>query len=401
MTNKEQKKSRIGLVLAGLPAYSETFFNNKINGLLERGNELVLFLDKPAQQAPAKWKLVNAPRVSRSVTPAQLFRFLGGLLWLMLRHSRTAWRLFRLERQDGHSLRHALETVYLNQHFLAFRGRLDWLHFGFATRTLRRENVARAIGAQMSTSLRGFDISIYPLRHPGCYDRLWRKLDKVHTISEDLLGIAHRNGLSTDTRWQKITPAIEVDRFVNAQRRFFQEGIVRILTVARLHWKKGLDYGLLALRELKQRGIRLEYTIVGNGPDWERLHFARHQLGLEEEVRFCGRLPHDAVPKLLWEHDIYLQPSVQEGFCNAVLEAQAAGMLCLVSDAEGLAENVVDGQTGWVTPRRDFQALAERIWTTVHLPNEKLLATSANATQRIRKHFRIEQQIDAFEAFYQ
>ncbi|MBK7870836.1 MAG: glycosyltransferase family 4 protein [Saprospiraceae bacterium] len=52
--------------------------------------------------------------------------------------------------------------------------------------------------------------------------------------------------------------------------------------------------------------------------------------------------------------DIYLQYSIQEGFCNAVLEAQAMGLLCIVSDAEGLPENILHGQTGWVVPKGNW-----------------------------------------------
>ena len=71
-----------------------------------------------------------------------------------------------------------------------------------------------------------------------------------------------------------------------------------------------------------------------------------------EKVSFKGKLAHMEVKKAMEQADIYLQYSLQEGFCNAVLEAQAMGLLCIVSDAEGLPENVLHGQTGWVVPKR-------------------------------------------------
>ena len=59
--------------------------------------------------------------------------------------------------------------------------------------------------------------------------------------------------------------------------------------------------------------------------------------------------------------DIYIQPSIQEGFCNSVLEAQAMGLLVIVSDAEGLHENVINNVTGWVVKKRNPILLSEKL----------------------------------------
>ena len=56
--------------------------------------------------------------------------------------------------------------------------------------------------------------------------------------------------------------------------------------------------------------------------------------------------------------DVLLHPAVSEGFGNAVMEAQAVEVPVVCTDADGLRENVVDGVTGLVVPRRDASALA-------------------------------------------
>src|SRR5690606_170832 len=109
-----------------------------------------------------------------------------------------------------------------------------------------------------------------------------------------------------------------------------------------------LEYTLEALSKLKNEGIKFEYTIIGDGIEKERLLFAAYQLGIKENVNFAGKLSPSEVKEELEKTDIYLQYSIQEGFCNAVLEAQAMGLLCIVSNAEGLSENDMDKQTGWV-----------------------------------------------------
>ncbi|MEZ4854635.1 glycosyltransferase family 4 protein [Flavobacterium sp.] len=81
------------------------------------------------------------------------------------------------------------------------------------------------------------------------------------------------------------------------------------------------------------------------------MQFAVHQLKLEDMVTFTGKLSPKEVKEKLSVTDIYIQYSLQEGFCNAVLEAQAMGLFPgVVSDAEGLSENVLN-ITGFVVPK--------------------------------------------------
>ena len=114
--------------------------------------------------------------------------------------------------------------------------------------------------------------------------------------------------------------------------------------------EKGLEYSIEALSILKNAGYNFEYTIVGNGSELERLKFASSQLGLEDNVNFTGYLEHKLIKKYQ-NSDIYLQYSIQEGFCNALLEAQSMGLICIASDAEGLKENISDNITGYIVKK--------------------------------------------------
>ena len=117
-------------------------------------------------------------------------------------------------------------------------------------------------------------------------------------------------------------------------------------------------------------------------------------------MKFIGVITHEAVATHMATSDIYIQYSVQEGFCNAVLEAQAAGMLCVVSDAEGLSENVLHEITGWVVPKRQPELLATQLETLIKLPETILKSTSERAVNRVIDEFNLEKQQNAFEAFY-
>ncbi len=386
---------RIGIVLSNTPSYSETFFNSKIKGLQENGREVRLY----CQSKKADFELcpvIESPKVTHNPL-LQTFYFLKEFL-LLLPHFPVVLRYIQLERNEGTGMFQILKKLYLNAHIL--KAKLDWLHFGFATQALGSETVAKAIGAKMAVSFRGFDIAVYPIKHPGCYKVLWKYLDKVHTISNDLLILAKKQGLPESIAVEKITPAIDVNLFQSTPTDFQKTENIVFMTTGRLHWKKGFVETLEALAILKSEGLDFTYKIIGEGIDYERIAFAAYKLGLKDNVVFLGKLPHAEVKKQLESATIYLQYSIQEGFCNAVLEAQAMGKLCIVSNAEGLSENVLDVETGWVVPKYSPEKLANKIKGVISLPQEQRLIITQNAQKRIKNEFNIEKQQRAFINFY-
>ena len=387
---------KIGLVLPSLPAYSETFFRNKILGLQQNGHEVILFANsKPKSSNYLDCKIVGAPKLSGNKLRVAIGSFTQTLKAVFV-HPSKSLSLYKLNRKDGISLKENLKNIIANQFLLTEQ--LDWLHFGFGTMALGRENVAQVMGAKMAVSFRGFDIGIYPLKHPNCYKKLFKKVDKIHVISDDLTDLLYKSGLSKEKQIVKITPAIDTSFFTPVTKT--DNSILQLSTIARLHWKKGLEYTLEALSKLKNEGIEFEYTIIGDGIEKERLLFAAYQLGIKENVNFVGKLPHTEVKKALEKTDIYLQYSIQEGFCNAVLEAQAMGLLCIVSDAEGLSENVLDKQTGWVVEKRKPELLAQKIKEVMLLSSSEKESIRTNATRRVQHEFNLEKQQQEFLEFY-
>jgi colanic acid/amylovoran biosynthesis glycosyltransferase len=388
----------IGLILSNRPAQSETFFTSKIQGLQEEGYQVVLFANQSEDFQICR--LIPHPKVGRNII-IQMLRMIVSYIVLLLTHPIIFFRFLHLEKKDGVPIRSRWENLYLNCHIL--KENLDWIHFGFATMTLRRENVARSIDARMGLSLRGYDICIYPLKHQGCYKLLWDKVDKVHSISDDLLVAAQKQGLTDDTPQITIHPAIDIDIFntrVKNWKKFDGKEKIRFLTIARLHWKKGLEYTLEALTILRENNFLFQYTVIGEGQEHERLMLATHQMGLDNLVNFTGPIPHQEIRRYYEQADIYLQYSIQEGFCNAVLEAQAMGLLNIVSDAEGLPENVLHDKTGWVVPKGKPNLLAQKIEHVLGMPDQKLNQIRENAMARVNKEFNLEKQSQEFHSFF-
>jgi colanic acid/amylovoran biosynthesis glycosyltransferase len=146
-------------------------------------------------------------------------------------------------------------------------------------------------------------------------------------------------------------------------------------------------------------GTPAVYRIVGGGSYEEPLLFARYQLGLEDMVTFLGpRPPAEVVEQMRWA-DVFLHPAVSEGFGNAIIEAQAMRLPVVAGDAGGLLENVANGRTGFVVPRRDAAALAERLAALAADPALRREMGRAGR-ERVETRFSLPGQIAAFDRFF-
>ncbi len=384
---------KIALILSSTPGYSETFFRSKIKGLQEHGHKVLLITSKKNLHFDLCEQRVQTKVYKNKVF--QLISMIPVFLSLFF-YYKQVWTYYKLEKKEHTSFKRSLEKIYINATLLKLK--VDWLHFGFATMSIGRELVAQSIGAKMAISLRGFDIAIYPLKHKNCYNLLWKRVDKVHTISNDLINLAYDLGLSKSVHVEKITPAIDVSFFCGKKVDF--EGQINFLTVARLHWKKGVVQTLQSLSELKKKQIPFTYTIVGDGKDFERIAYAVHEMDLTGEVHLVGKKNRKEVLALYEKSTIYIQYSISEGFCNAVLEAQAMGLLCVVSDAEGLAENVIHEETGWVVPKNEYTLLTKTLLYVIGLNDDIKNQMVLAATSRVKDHFNLEKQQQAFLEFY-
>lgn len=141
----------------------------------------------------------------------------------------------------------------------------------------------------------------------------------------------------------------------------------RAMAVARLDPEKNTSMLLMALRILLDRGDRVSLVIAGDGVERARLEQEARSRGLEANVCFLGESPD--VPSLLRQAQIgVLSPSSNEGLSNSILEYMAAGLPCIVTDCGGNRELVVHGETGFVVPSGDVDAMAEAMHRLVREP---------------------------------
>jgi len=170
---------------------------------------------------------------------------------------------------------------------------------------------------------------------------------------------------------QRLTPersSIAVTPFGVDMQRFAPvpglraQGRLTIGIVKSLEPAYGVDLLLRACAGLLGAGDAPELQdwrllVVGGGSQRAELEVLAFELGIGQRTEFVGALPHDEVPFGLNRFDIYVAPSRSESFGVAVIEASACELPVIVSDAGGLPEVVLDGETGLVVPRENVPAL--------------------------------------------
>lgn len=387
---------KIALVLSVPPGYSETFFNSLIKGLQEEHHEVTLYTGKVKRKYDL-CKHVTHPSVHKFYIVQVFLMAYRGLT--LLPNFKTVKTFFHLERKEGTPVKRIIEKIYLNAVLLKFKG--DWIHFGFATTALQRELVPKAVGAQMAVSIRGYDINVYPLKYLDCYGVLWRQVDRVHSISNYLLNKAYGLGLGQNKSFRIIHPAVDLKTLPkpNANQN---KGGFKIVTIARFDWIKGLEMLTQVALILKDRGLDFEWVVIGTGntSEKERYLFDVNEKQLNTHLIHKGQCSHHETLNILKDCDLYVQTSLSEGFCNAVLEAQALGVPCVAFDVGGLPENISHMKTGWLIEPYDVVAMSDKISDMSVLTPAEIAKFSQHAIKRVHDYFALEQQKQAFQEFY-
>ena len=178
----------------------------------------------------------------------------------------------------------------------------------------------------------------------------------------------------------------------------------RILMVARLVEKKGVDVALDAMRRLRDRGCDVELRIVGDGPERTRIEALIRQWQLTN-VSLLGALEHAVTRHEFAQAHLYIQPSVtaasgdQEGIPVSLMEAMAGGLPVISTRHSGIPELVIDGQTGHLIAEHDAEGLAVAI---ERLTRDRAVAErfAQAARARVEQEFDRGRQATRFGAYF-
>jgi glycosyltransferase involved in cell wall biosynthesis len=162
-----------------------------------------------------------------------------------------------------------------------------------------------------------------------------------------------------------------------------------ITHAGRLIPQKGHIHLLNAILELRNRGMKPRVLLFGKGPLQSQLDQFIEQNQLAEQVQIRGPLVQDELLKLLQASDLFVFPSVSEGFGMALGEAMCLGLPVIASDLPGIASLVEHGKSGLLVLPANPALLAEAMEQLI-LSRGLRETLAAAGQQRIAQNFSIQ-----------
>lgn len=233
----------------------------------------------------------------------------------------------------------------------------------------------KGIDLPVVTTLHGTDITLvgsHPAYKPAVEFSI-NKSDRVTSVSEDLKKETYEF-FNISNEIEVIPNFIDNSQFPIKEECDCVDGCNDrkekiVIHVSNLRKVKRVEDVINVFYEI-QKEVDTRLIIVGEGPEWENAHEQINRLGINDKVKNLGKV--NDLYKVLCSADLFLLPSEKESFGLAALEAMAARVPVVSSNAGGIPEVNIDGETGFLLPIGNVKGMAEK--SILLLENPEMLA---------------------------
>ncbi|MEX0748189.1 MAG: N-acetyl-alpha-D-glucosaminyl L-malate synthase BshA [Rhodothermales bacterium] len=288
--------------------------------------------------------------------------------------------------------------------------KLDLLHVHYAVPHATSAVLARQILAQENihipivTTLHGTDITIVgqdPSFAPVVNYSI-NESDGVTAVS-DYLKRETLSHFSIKKEIEVIPNFIDTERFARMKKDHFKQALCPdgekvLVHVSNFRPVKRATDVVHVFHRLKQENMSVKLLLVGDGPDRMAAQRLAVELGVYDDIRFLGK--QEPIEEILSIADVFLLPSGSETFGLAALEAMACSVPVVSSDIGGIPELNIHGETGFLCPLGDIEALTES--TRMILQDDHLHAKlSKAARRRAVEMFDQDRIVPLYESYYE
>lgn len=194
---------------------------------------------------------------------------------------------------------------------------------------------------------------------------------------------------------------VDFERFRKINKDHFKKAIApegeRILAhVSNFRKVKRVEDVIQVFKKVYEK-IPSKLLLIGDGPERRHAEDLCRKIGLCHEVRFLGK--QDAVEELLAISDLFVIPSENESFGLAALEAMACEVPVLSSNAGGLPEVNIDGETGYVCEIGDVEDMAQKAYSII--ADDQVLQTFRKNALKQAERFDIRHILPQYESYYE
>jgi len=286
--------------------------------------------------------------------------------------------------------------------------KLDLLHahyaipYAYAAFTAKQMLKEEGKDIPLVTTLHGTDITLVG-QHPSYKHAVEFSINRSDTIT------SVSESLKKDTlqffnikkEIQVITNFIDNSEFIHksaCQRNQFATSDEKILIhVSNLRPVKRVDEVLQIFKNVHAR-VKSKLIIIGEGPDMEVVNeFLEKNPELMNKVRLLGKV--NDLYKILQLSDVFLLPSEQESFGLAALEAMAASTPVISSNAGGIPEVNIQGETGFLAEIGNVEAMSN--YTIKLLSDDNLLAEMKKNAKEQAMRFDLKNILPIYEKMYE
>lgn len=265
---------------------------------------------------------------------------------------------------------------------------------------------ARLAGVRCVLSSRHNDDAFRRKTHWRMIHRVqWRMIDAGIAISDAIrefcIDVEGASQTQIQTIHYGLTPTVIDDHAPTLSLREtlkLPADALLIGMVGRLIEQKGMRYGLEAFAHVCNAFPSAHLVIAGDGTLRAELEAAAVALGIGERTHFLGW--RTDVNALMGAFDLFLMPSLWEGFGLVLLEAMARRLPVLASRVSAIPEIVVDGETGLLAPPRDVAALEAGLRALLSNAGMRQRMGTAGA-ERLRTVFGADKMVDATLRLYE
>ncbi len=287
---------------------------------------------------------------------------------------------------------------------------LDLLHVHYAIPHATSAVLARQILNEhglcvpVVTTLHGTDITLVG-QDPGfapVVNYSINQSDGVTAVS-DYLRLETEEHFKIDRPIEVIPNFIDTERFTRMNKEHFKQALCPdgekvLVHVSNFRPIKRAGDVVHVFHRLLGEGLSVKLLLVGDGPDRMPVQRLARELGVYDDIRFLGK--QEPVEEILSIADVFLIPSGSETFGLAALEAMACSVPVVSSDIGGLPELNVDGETGFLCPLGDIDALTKAT-RRILLDEELHGKMAAAARQRAVDAFDQDRIVPLYESYYE
>ncbi len=218
-------------------------------------------------------------------------------------------------------------------------------------------------------TIHGGDINFFPFRNKLNYlvtKYALKKCDYLVTVSDKLRsktrlianGLNNVSVIHNGADCKKFKP---IPKEIAKQKLGIKESCEIILFIGHLEPVKGVDYLLKAFAMLQRDRRDTRLFLVGDGYEKDKLMLLSKNLKIDNQVCFMGRKPFEEIPLWLNIADVFVLPSISEGFPTVIPEAMMCGVPVIASDVGGIPEIIINDKTGILTKPGNVELIEKGI----------------------------------------